>query len=126
MLIRRVIENKVHNQSNPTLTCFRLQPIEVGHGPKLRVDTTKIRNVIAEINLRRGIEGCYPDRIDSEIVQVIEVLCDSVEVSDSVAIRITEAAGIDLVNDRVTPPVLIRRRPVCWCVNESAKTQQES
>ena len=96
----------------PRLLASSLQAIKVRHRSKLRIDTLKVGNVIAEIDLRRRIKRRNPDRVNAEILQIVKMLRDSVEVADSIAVGIAETARIDLVNDRMPPPALIRCRSI--------------
>src|SRR5579872_1711007 len=68
-----------------------------------------IANVVAPILERRWIDRAQPDRIDAErgrspVVEIIEMRGDTVEVADSVAIRIRKTTRIDLVEDGLLPP----------------------
>src|SRR5205085_8180853 len=59
---------------------------------------------------RAWVERREPDRVDAQRVgrtgQVIEPADDPLQVSYPVSVRIGEAAGIDLVDDRGSPPVV--------------------
>ncbi len=72
--------------------------------PYCGIDADIVRDVVAEIDLRRGIDRRQPDGIHAECLQVIEPLGDAVQVADAVAIRILKAARINLVDDRMLPP----------------------
>ena len=85
------------------------QAVEVRQRAVLRIDVLVVGDVVAEIDLRRGIDGREPDRVDAEFLQVVEALGDAVQVADAVAVRVLKAARIDLVDDGVLPPVPFTR-----------------
>src|SRR5207249_10077715 len=49
-----------------------------------------------------------PDRIDAQVAKIIQPRSNSVDVANAIPIRILEAARVDLVNDRVLPPRILR------------------
>ncbi len=104
MLVRGVVHHHVHDDADLPLFGFGHQPVEIRHGAVLGIDRLVVGNVVTEIYLGRGIDGRQPDGVDAQALEVIEPLGDSVEVADTVAVRVLEAAGIDLVNDRMFPP----------------------
>src|SRR5262249_24632073 len=53
---------------------------------------------------RRSEERRDPDAINAEACYVIQLLGDSREVADAIAVAVTETARIDLVDDGTLPP----------------------
>jgi hypothetical protein len=80
------------------------QAVEVGEGPEHRIDAAIIGDVVAEILHRRGEEGGQPEAVDAERGDMVEPVGDPRQVADPVAVRIGEAARIDLVDDGAAPP----------------------
>jgi hypothetical protein len=70
MLIGGVIENHIHDDANAPAFRFLHQRVEVLHGAVLRVDGFVVGDVVAEVDLRRGIHGRDPDRVDAQIFEV--------------------------------------------------------
>ena len=56
-----------------------------------------IGDVIAAIELRRGIMRGQPDRIDPQLSEIVEPLDYPAQIADAVAVAIGKAARIDLV-----------------------------
>ena len=104
MLVGGVVEHHVEQDADVALLRLGDEAVEVGEGAVLRVDALVVGDVVAEVDLRRGIHGRDPDGVDAEGLEVVEALGDAVEVADAVAVGVLEAAGIDLVDDRVLPP----------------------
>src|SRR5207247_8332284 len=78
--------------------------IEVVHRPEDRIDRGVVRDVVAEVGERRGVDRRKPERVHAEIDEVVEALRDPSQVADPVAVRVLERAWVDLVDDRVLPP----------------------
>ncbi len=83
---------------------FGDEVVDIGERAVLRVDGLVVGDVVAEVDLRRGIHGRDPDGVDAEGLQVVEALGDAVEIADAVAVGVLKAAWVDLVDDGVLPP----------------------
>ena len=81
------------------------QRVEIGQRAEDRIDIAVIGDVIAEIGHRRGEKGRQPDRIDAERGDIIEPGGDAGQIANPVAVRIGEAARIDLIDRRAAPPI---------------------
>ena len=84
------------------------ETVEVGQGAVLRIDVFVVGDVVAEVDLRRWVDGREPDGVDAEVLEVVEALGDALQVADAIEIRVLKAARIDLVDDGVLPPVSSR------------------
>ncbi len=114
MLVAGVIQDQVEDDSKAAPMRLRDQPVEVGAGPEEWVDRAVIADVVAEIESRRRVDRRQPDGIDAQASgpQVIEVVDDSRQVADAVAIAVGEAARVDLVDDAALPPIVAEARRV--------------
>src|SRR5262249_52358268 len=74
-----------------------------------RIDAAIVGNVVPEIFHRRGEERRQPDRRHVERGDVVEMPGDAVEIADAVAVRVGEAARIDLIDRRAAPPGTLDR-----------------
>ena len=79
--------------------------VEVVEGPQARVDVAVVRHVVAAVGELGGIEGTQPDRVDAEFAQVVGAGGDARQIAQPVAVRVGEAAGVDLVDDGLAPPL---------------------
>ena len=104
MLIGGVVQN--HIQDNPDTALLGLfeQTIKIRERSVLRIDGVVIGDVVSEIHLRRGIERRDPDGVDAQVFQIIEMTRYAIEIADSVAIAVSETAGIDFVDNCFLPP----------------------
>jgi hypothetical protein len=105
--VARMVHDEI--EDDPDAPSMRLghEPIEHGLRPEDRIDPVVIGDVIAPVEAGRRVDGRQPDRVDAEPVgtQVVEVLDDPGQVTDTVAVRVGEAARVDLVNHPALPPV---------------------
>ena len=74
VLIRGVVHHHVHDHADVAFVCLGNQAVEVGQRAVLRIDVAVVRDVVAEVDLRRRIDGSEPDGVDSQVFQVIEPL----------------------------------------------------
>ena len=79
--------------------------------PERRVDVQVVGHVITAVGHRRRVPRRDPDRIDAEAAQIGQPRSDARDVAHAVAVRISEAADVDLVDDGGPPP-LVGGRPV--------------
>ncbi len=87
------------------------QPVEVCQGPEHRVHVTGVRDVVPAVGHRRSVERAEPQRVHPEVGQEAQPRCQARQVADAVAVPVGEAPGIDLIEDRRSPPrrVNVRR-----------------
>ena len=78
--------------------------VELLERPDPRVDVAVVVDVVAAVGQRRGVEGAQPHGVDAELAQVVDLARDAAQVADAVAVRVGEAARVDLVDDRLPPP----------------------
>jgi hypothetical protein len=104
MLTRAVIRHQVDD--HPDLVRGRVfdQSVEVRHGPEQRIHGTVVADVVAAVGQRRWVERGEPDGVHAEIGQVAQTGPEPGQVAYAVAVRISEAARVHLVNHRVFPP----------------------
>ncbi len=104
MLVGGVVDDKIENDSYVALFSFGDQAVEIRERSVHGIDVFVIRNVVAEIDLRRRETRRNPNGVDPEILQVIELGGDALEIADAVVVAVSEAARIKLVEDGVLPP----------------------
>ena len=88
VLIRRMVQYQVRNDSYVTVMRLVDEPIEVSQGAELRIDVAVVADVVAEIDPRRRVETCQPDGVDTEIDQLVQSLCDAVEVPGAITVAV--------------------------------------
>ncbi len=93
MPVRGVVDHEIEDQLDPPPPRPRDQRVHVAHRPELRVDAIIIGDVIAEIDLRRGVHRRQPHRVDAERAQIADMLRDPPDVADAVIVAVGELRG---------------------------------
>ena len=99
----------------PAQVCGAQELTEVAHRPVGGIDAAEVGDVVAVVPKRRGVEGEEPERRDTELLQVVELLDETAEVPGAVAVRVAEGADVELVDDGVLEPELIVPEPAGGC-----------
>ena len=101
-------DHQIDQDVNIALLRLRRQAVKVRHGSVLRSHIQEVRHIVAEVHQRRWMEGCYPDRIHAQILQVVEMSGNPIQVANAVAVCIGEATRVDFLDNRA-PPACLRR-----------------
>src|SRR5579863_3489473 len=80
------------------------QPVEIGERSVVGMHGLVIGDVIAPIAIGRGMDRRKPDAVDAEARDIIELAPQAFEIALPVAVRVAEAADIDLVDGGAAPP----------------------
>ncbi len=82
--------------------------VEIIHGAEARIDVAVIDHIVSAVGKIGWIERTQPDRVDAKIAQVADFLGDAGDITQSVAVHVFEAARIDLVDDGLFPPIVVK------------------
>ena len=82
------------------------QAVEVGHGPQVGLDGAEIGDVVAPVGVGRHRDRAEPDAVDTQPLEMVEVVDDPLDVSRPVTVAVGEGAGVDLIEDGALPPRL--------------------
>ncbi len=82
--------------------------VGVGQRPEQRVDVAVVGHVVAAVGHRGAEPRVDPDGVDTEVAQVGQPCVDPGDVADPVAVTVGETADVELVDDGVAPPRLLR------------------
>jgi hypothetical protein len=83
------------------------QLIELRKGANSRVNVSVVIYVVATIGQLRRVKGAHPDGIDTKALQVGNSAKYALQVTDPVAISVSEASRVDLINDGLAPPIFV-------------------
>ena len=106
VLVGAVIEHEVHHDADAALLCLGHQSVEVLHRAIGRVDARVVRDVIAVVHHRRGIDRRQPHRPHAEGFEIIQLARDAGQVPRAAARGVHEALWVDLIDDGPLPPLL--------------------
>ena len=88
----------------------RSESVKVAQRSIHRVDLFEVGNVVAKIDLRRGEKGAVMAfSIHSQVFEVVQLRSNAVQVANPVVIAVGETSGINLVKNRVLPPLMAFR-----------------
>ena len=77
---------------------------EVTEGPEAGIDAEEVRDVVAVVFARGGVEGHQPQAGHPEVGEVLEAVGHTADVAGAVAVRIVEGLDVGAVEHRVLPP----------------------
>lgn len=80
------------------------QPVEVVHRAELRIHVTVVGHVVAAVREFARVEGRQPDRVDAQLPQIGDPPGDAIDVAQTGAGGVLEAARVDLVDHGLPPP----------------------
>ena len=104
VLVGGVVGHQVDDHADAGFVEIGDEGVEVFQGSVLEGQIEVVGDVVAGVDLGRGVERRKPHGIDTERGQVVDVPADALDVADPVAVGVGEGAGIDLVDDGVAPP----------------------
>ena len=81
-----MVEYHVEHEMDVVLFGFFDQGVDILHCAEHRIDGEIIRDVISVVVHRGSEKGCDPEVINSQILQIIQLLPDSVDISDPVPV----------------------------------------
>jgi hypothetical protein len=104
-----MVYDKVHDELHPALVDSRQQRIELLERAERGVDLLVVADVVAGVVLGRRVDRREPQHVNPQGREVVQPRSDSGEIADAVCIAVREAAGPDLVDDALLPPLLPHR-----------------
>jgi hypothetical protein len=99
-----VVDDQVDDDANPVQARLVAERHEVAEIAEPAIDTIEIRDVVAVVAVRRGIERQQPDAGDAEASEIVQPARQPDEVADTVAVPILKGLDVDAVDDRVLVP----------------------
>jgi hypothetical protein len=107
-----VVHDQVGDHPDPPRVRGVDQLLHVVHGPVVGMDVGEVRDVVAAVAQRRGVEGQKPDAVDAQPLQVVELLRQPSKVAHPVPIGVVKPAHVDLVEDRALEPQRLGLEPL--------------
>ena len=81
-----MIQHQVHDDPDILFFCFCDQLLHIIQGAEHGVDILIIRNIIPVVILRRPVDRREPDRIDSQIRQIVQTADNPPDITDAVTV----------------------------------------
>ncbi len=109
VLIRCMVWHKIQDDLDSVRLRFSNQPVEIRQRAVHRIDVFVVAHVVSKIDLRRREARRDPDGIDAKMLQVAELRGDPLQIADAIIIAVGETPRINLVENRVVPPLVAFR-----------------
>ena len=100
-----MVDDEVHHQLHVPRVQLRDQLVELLERAEQRVDVVVVGDVVAVVDHRRAVDRAQPDDVDTEQLEIVQVVQDPAEVADAVTVAVGEAARVHLVDHGGLPPV---------------------
>ena len=107
MLVRAVVQYQIHDDADSSLFALRNQLVHVSQISENRINILVIGNVIAIVVLRGAEYGRQPDSVNAKLLQIGKLPDNSLEIADAVCVAVVKASGINLLNNRLLPPLCL-------------------
>ena len=104
VLVGGMIDDELGDDPDSPIVCFAHEGAEVPDGAIVPVNATVIGDVVAVVLQGRRIERQQPERGDPQVLQIVELLHETAEVSVPVAVAVKERLDVNFVDDRVLVP----------------------
>ena len=110
MLVRGVVHDELGHHAQPALVGLAHEALEVGARAVGRMHVLEVGDVVAVVAQRTRIERHHPDRVHAQVAHVVELLGETAEIADAVAVGIVERLHVELVHDRIHVPQRVGRQ----------------
>ena len=116
MLIGGVVQHEFRNDAKPTTMRLAQKILEILQAAVGRMDRCVVRNIVAVIFPRRRTERQNPDNCDSEILDVIQLLCETGKISHPVIHAVIKRSDVNLVDDGILVPEWVALKSSDWLI----------
>ncbi len=107
VLVGGVVGDEVDDHLQPQAVGLGGQRVEVVEGAEARVDVPVVGDVVAAVGEFGGVERAEPQGVHTQCGEVVQPPGDASQVTEPVTVGVGEAAGVDLVDDGLAPPVRV-------------------
>src|SRR3712207_6251726 len=111
MIHRCMVRHEIDDDPQTTVMGRMGESDEIAERTQPWIDGIEIRDVIAVVTVRRGIERKQPDAGRPERLDMIEPVSEAGKIADSVSVRIHEGFDIDAIDDGVLVPEIKHVKP---------------
>ena len=104
MLVRCMVDDQLRYDAQLALVRLADKLLEIGARSIGRMDIVIISDVVAVVFERRRIEWQQPNRVDAQVLDVVELLGKPAKVAYPVIVGVEECLDVQLVDDSVLVP----------------------
>ena len=100
-----MVQNQIHDNGDTSFMRTVAESIPVFHSSEFFHDREVIRNIVTVIHIRRSIDRRHPYCIDAKLLQIIQLLNHSLQITDSIIVAIFKTSWVNLVDHQIFIPV---------------------
>ena len=104
MLVGGVVGDQVDDHPQAAVVGGAHELDEVAQGAQPGIDPEVVADVVAVVEVGRGVERHQPQAGDAQAGQVVDLVGQAGEVAAAVAVAVHERLDVQAVEDRVLPP----------------------
>src|SRR5574339_343376 len=104
MLIRGMVEHEIGNDSHAAAMRLIQKPTDVSQRAVLAEDPSIVGHVVAVVSQRRREKREEPDAVDSQPLQIVQLLREAGKVSDAVLVPVEKGLHRKLIEHGVLVP----------------------
>src|SRR5690606_15854494 len=104
MLVRRVVEHEVQQDSYPSLVGLLQKRLEFAEGANARVHSAVVNDVVPIVPSAGGVKGQQPKAVNAQVLEVAQLLAQPFEVTPSIAVRVMVGLHLNSVDHRLPVP----------------------
>jgi hypothetical protein len=104
MAVRRVVQDQIQEDANAAPRRLLKKLHEVAARAKAPVDAVVVGDVVPVVSKGRRLDGCEPEQVDAQALQMVQSPPQAFEVADAVAVCVHECLDGRAVDDRVAEP----------------------
>ena len=104
MIDRRVVDDKVHDDTNSAFAGLTSEADKVARSAKVRINSVIVQNIVSLVSIWTGVKRHQPNAVGAQIRDMIEAMSQAGEIAKAVAIRIHEGLHVNAINNRILVP----------------------
>ena len=102
-----MVYHQIHHNLNPQLMGTPEHSVIVLHCSEFCHDRLIITDIVPIVIIRRLVNRRQPYDINPQLLQIIQLSCNSIQISDSVPVAVTETSGVNLIYNTFLPPCFL-------------------
>ncbi|MNX90728.1 hypothetical protein D3C86_1227880 [compost metagenome] len=107
MLVGGVVHHQLRDDAQSPGMRRTDQLAHVGDGAVVGMHAAVVRDVVAVVPARRGVEGQQPDGVDPQAGDVVQLGDQPGKVAHAIAVRVEEGLDVQLIDDGILVPELV-------------------
>src|SRR5262245_985257 len=111
MLVRGMVQHQIGDDAHTAAMRLIQKPTDISHRAVIAKDPSILSHVVPVVSERRREKRKEPDAVDSQPLQIVQLLGEAGKVSDAVAVLVEEGLPRELAEHGVLVPEWIHHSP---------------